>query len=356
MFTLRLLRRAALLSLTLALPGLSCAGDCWVDTVDDGSEIDSPMNAGLRAKVLQAERALRADRGINAIDRVRYQAHRFVEYQPLHPGAPLSAHVDVYLHKPRSWAAGCALREYADEISFASLNLTLNSLGELASLGGDSFTEEDLGAFLEPPLTGRRDGYPVYAHRVLVITPPGIEPLTPVSVVEYLDFWERRLTADAEQMTADAQPDGEWLAYIAQLEQSDPQQAAELRQTLSEGAVTLGQGKSLVTEQLQRLRQRRDSLSMAQRRAPVYLTNEAMEREPFGYATAPGAGAQRLVRVNPALWQGARSSQSVRSVVLRIGVSAGGPFDNGDRDPQSDQASAWFDAIDLAPYRALLDQ
>jgi hypothetical protein len=349
----RLHIRAMLLSLTLAGPAL--AGDCWVDTVDDGSEINMPMNAGLRTKVLQAEQALRADAGINAIDRVRYQAHRFIGYQPLYPGAPLAAHVDIYLHKPRSWAEGCSLREYADEISFASLNLTLNDLGALASLGGDSFTEEDLGAFLEPPLTGRRDGYPIYAHRVLLITPPGIEPLTPVSVAEYLDFWERRLTADAEQMTADAQPDGEWLAYIAQLEQSDPQQAAELRQTLSEGAVTLGQGQTLVTEQLQRLRQRRDSLSPAQRRAPVYLTSEAMEREPFGYATAPGAGAQRLVRVNPVLWQGARSSQSVRSVILRIGVSAGGPFDNGDRDPQTDQASAWFDATDLAPYRALLD-
>ncbi len=67
MFPTRLPLRAALLSLVLTGP--ACAGDCWVDTVDDGSEIDMPMNAGLRAKLLQAERTLRTDAGINAMIR-----------------------------------------------------------------------------------------------------------------------------------------------------------------------------------------------------------------------------------------------------------------------------------------------
>ncbi len=353
MFPTRLPLRAALLSLVLTGP--ACAGDCWVDTVDDGSEIDMPMNAGLRAKLLQAERTLRTDAGINAIEAVRYQAHRFVEYQPLHPGAPLAAHVDVYLHKPRTWAEGCALREYADELSFASLNLALNNLGALASLSGDSFAEEELAAFTEPPLTGRRDGYPIYADRVLVITPPGIEPLTPVSVAEYLDYWERRLTAEADRMAADAQPDAEWLAYIAQLEQNDPRQAAELRQTLSESATALGEGRTEIAAQRERLRLQRDALTAVQRRAPVYLTGEAMEREPFGYVTTPGEGARRLVRVNPALWRDARNSQSIRSVALLINVSTAGPFDSRERDPQVERAQAWFAGTDLGPYRALLE-
>ncbi len=332
------------------------AGDCWVPAVDDGDRIGVADNAVLREKVGRAEAALRADRAANAIRDVRYQAHRSIEWEPRHPDAPLAAHVHAYLHKPDAWQGKCSLKGYADDVHFATLDVELNDLTELVNLAESSFAQDGFDAFYEPPLTGRREGYPIYANRVLVITPPGVAPLVPIHVAEYLDFWERKLGSDADTMTADSAPDSEWLAYIKQLESSDPGQAAELRKSLQEGAATLAQGHGETSVQLQRLRKLRASLSEAERNAPVYLTGEAMARDPFGYAKPTDLGAHRLVRINPALWRGVRSTQVVRSVALRVGLSRIDTFDNHDADASTDQVLAWLGAVELAPFRELSEK
>lgn len=346
---------ASVLAATLALCAAAVqAGDCWVAGVDEGDRIGVAANATLRNKLQRAEQALRGDGAVNAIRDVRYQAHRSIEWESRHPGAPLAAEVNIYLHQPDSWEGKCGLKGYADDVHFAALSVDLNMLGALVALSPGQLDEWD--AFIEPPSSGRRDGYPIYGDRVLVLTPAGIAPLAPVSVGEYLDYWERKLVADAENLDEEDDTVAEFRAYIAQLEISDPKLAGEFRATMQDGAQRKMQTQTMNDADLRALRAKRKSLSASQRAEPAYLSSEATDQSRFGYAKAGDHGAQRLVRINPALWRGSNNAQQVRSVTLVVGLSRLDTFDNHDPDPQIDQITDWVKTVDVRPYRELLDQ
>lgn len=124
-------------TLTVGTP--VAAGDCWVAGVDAGDRFHAASNQELRVSLLQAEQVLRADSAANAIQGVRYQVHRSIDWEARHPGAPLAGTIQAYLHRPEAWAGKCALVGHADDIHFAALSVNLNALDfDSASLRPES--------------------------------------------------------------------------------------------------------------------------------------------------------------------------------------------------------------------------
>jgi hypothetical protein len=349
----------AALLLVLAIP--AAAGDCWVKTLENkvtghGDATTGKHYAALRQALVQAEAVQRADAAINAIRNVRYQVHRYIG-TAYHPGAPLSGESAIYLHKPDAWAGSCGLKPWADTVHFASLEVEFNNLRALEGPADGGGGLADTRYFHEPEITARRDGYPVYEGRVLVLTAGNLPPLVPVTLGEYLDAWQRTLQAEREQSRADGQAvaqDPEWKSYIGQLRKTDPKAAAELQQSMDDAARMADTGDAGAESEWAELQRLRKSLGAAQRTQPVYLSADALERHRFGYARPGAEGARKLAKVNPALWAGRRSEQTVRVVTLEVFLNRSEVF-AGDDDADQAAARSWLERVDVKPYLALFE-
>jgi hypothetical protein len=342
-------------ALALAAAGPAAAGDCWVATAESpdtglGEPTTAPRYAPLREKLDRIERTLRAEASVAALDRVRYQVHRFIG-APVAPGAPLSAQVDVYLHEPSSWQGTCGLIPEADDLAPGALEVTLNDLSPLATVAESAIDEDGLTAFFALEQTGRREGYPVYGGRVVVIAPQGVAVTVPVTVGEYLDFWGRKIDDERAGLIADdPDADPEWRAFVAQMEESDPHQAKEIRRTVAESKRRLTESAAQLGGEKSRLVAYRASLPAARLASPVAITSVSMENERFGVADAADPEGRGLVRFNPALPGSAKEGESrVRLVVLSV-------YLNDEETPLGEKALGWIVGGSLAPYRGLLDE
>ncbi|MBX3611617.1 MAG: hypothetical protein KF871_17110 [Hydrogenophaga sp.] len=347
----RRIRHAALaVALGLAAPMAALAGDCWAP---DAATATPP---GVWARALNhAGERMRRDPAIQAIDRVRYRLHRSVSV-PQHSGAPAAAEAHVMLHGPDTWQGACGLKPEADRLHGASLSVHLNNLRAVLNpldIGGDAQPP----FFVAPTETGRRAGHPVYDGRLLVLTVGRLPAFVPVSVGEYLQAWQRQLDHEQTTTRQDAQAlqadEAQWREALAQLERSDPAAAADMRRTLAEARATArGEGASDPLGERAALRALRQSLSAARLASPAYVSSAAMERQRFGIARADEPGAQALVRVNPALWQGARPGD-VRVVALEVYLNRSEAFDHPDTPLQA-AARGWLSRVDPAIYADLL--
>lgn len=337
------------------------AGDCWVRTIENpttgfGDASTSKRYASLRQALLKAEAAQRADPVLNAIPNVRYQLHRYMGV-PYHPGAHLSAESSVYLHKPDAWEGKCGLKRWADTVHFASLEVEFNNLRALEGEVDDGAALTDARFVLEPQITGRNGGYPIYENRVLVLTPDGIPPFASVSVGEYLDDWQRKLKAQRDESRANMQElDIEGMtAYVRQLRKSDPKAAADLQKTLDEATRMASRGDPRLDAEWNDLQRLRAALSPAERARPVYISPKSGEQRPFGYAKPGDEGARKLVKVNPALWAGKRNENAVQVVTLEAFLNKHETFVAED-DANQASARGWVYRVDVAPYKALLSR
>lgn len=339
--------------------GSAWAGDCWVATAENrgtglGDAITAKRHAGLLAVLHRAEAALKADPAINAIAKVRYQAHLYIG-APYHAGAPKSGSVSAFLHKPDAWSGRCGLKPWADNVHFVQMEVVLNDLiqlGTRADIGGGDLS--DVKFFYPPKRIGERDGHPIYendaGNRVLVMTAGNQPPFVPVTVGEYLDDWQARLKLEREEARRNLSPlteNQDWNTYIAALRKTDPKGAAELEREMAEAARLAREGDPGSNDEWQALQRLRKSLTAAQRAQPAYLSAAAMEHQRFGLARPGDAEASALVKINPALWAGTGDESEVRTVALQVLVQDG----DGTRTSGADR---WLERVDVRPYRALL--
>lgn len=283
-------------------------------------------------------RQLCSDPAIRALTggRPRVQHGRL---EPQHTGAPVAVHAQLRLHAPEDWLARCGLRRQAERPHLASLSVHLNNLRPVlrpTGVDGDA-----LQAFIAPRETGRRGGHPVYEGRWLVIT-TGRPPFVPLSVGEYLDAWQRQLEREAGRQRARAAAlwqDADWRAALTQLERTDPVTAADLRRDL----VRAQQARRAGAQDGERgaLQALRSTLGASELAAPAHVSEAALARHRFGLARASEPGARPLMRVNPALWLGARPG-AVRVVAL-------------EESPGSVRQPGWLQRVDPRHYAALLE-
>lgn len=346
--------RPLLFAWTLSLCGVAVAGDCWVSTLENmgtgfGDSITSKRYAAMRQVLRKVEALQRDDRAIGAMTGVRYQVHRYIG-RPYHPGAPMTGTSCIFLHKPEAWTGKCGLKPWADNVHFASLEVKINDLTGLEGQKepGESFS--DTHFFVEPEITGRNGGHPIYERRILVMTSGHLPAWVPVTLGEYLDHWQRKLQAELDASRGEAAQlanNREMRDYIERLRKTDPKTADELRQSMDELSALAAADADPHGEwaELQRLRA---SLTPAQRARQVHVSNASMERLRFGVSPPDAEGARRLVKVNPALWTGRRGEQSVRVMTLEVFVN------DGDSATRAG-ADTWLERVDTAPYRVLLE-
>lgn len=346
---------AALVLAQIGIGGYAMAGDCWVKTVENpstgfGEPTGAQRYAAMRARLVKLDAIQRADPVINAIAQVRYQVIRYIDQQ-LHPGV-LAAHSSVWLHTKDNWKGACGLSQNAEQAHVAALDVRLNDLSMFMHGEPVDQIKRGLVYFEEPRQTGQAGGFPIYDGHVLVMTSGGVAPFVPLTLGEYLDDWHRKLQAERGQVmeagAAVKSQEQEALAFARQIEKTDPQAAAEIRENLKKAReLASGGGDPRSAAEWNELQRRRASLTPAQRQLPVYPRPGEEAQFPFDYETGAPRGGRRLVKVNPALWKGVRSESEVRTVVLQS-------FANDQQDAVARMIEHWPAKVEVAPYQALL--
>lgn len=302
------MRRALVLAALLA-GGVGAANarvDCWVParvqaTTGYGDAIAAPRHAALRQRMQRAQALLEADPRLNAIAGVRLQVKGFLG-APADPVPLAQASATVGVHRPDVWGPRpCTLNQSrADYVVPIELGARFNDLAALWQLLPSPGAAAKDGFFPQPTVTGEVQGEPVYGGRVLLLAPPGVPALVPLTVADHLRHWERELAA---------------------LDPAGPDLAA--------------------------LRAHRQRLSPAALQASVALgalsaLNEAM----WAYQAVGTPGTEPMVKLNPELWRG-QPEGALRLISLDVWI-------NNEGDALIGAAEAWLQGLDLAPWRALL--
>lgn len=292
---------AALLALAGALPA-SAAVDCWVAPrlqVQDGAG-----HRALAERQGQALAQLRADAALNALPGVRLQADGHVGAAARNEVLP-AAELRVSLHRPPVWGPGCTLKQAAaDYVSPANVEVSFNRLSPLWHLLATPGDDAVSTWFPAPDRELGTHGETVWGRRVVLLTPPGLPAVLPLTVAEWLALHEQELA-----------------------------EAARL------GAVP-------ARDALGALRTHRQRLAPALLATPVALGPRSHGSPDWAYVTADTPGSLPLMRRNPALWAGARPGE-VRVVALRVWL-------NDENEPLAGDLETWLQRLDLTPYRALL--
>jgi hypothetical protein len=248
---------------------------------------------------------LQDDAALNALPGVRLQATGFVggaaSDQPL-PAMELA----VAVHRPGVWGPGCTLKQaQADYVSPAKVAVHFNTLEPLLRLLATPDGPGEAGWFAAPAMATTGRGERLYGRRVVLLSAPGLPPVLPLTVDEYLGHWERTLA----EMAAFA-----------------PGSAA--------------------AAELAALRLHRAGLRASERQAPVALAATAEAAPVWAYSRADAAGAQPLLRDNRPLGRGAAPG-AVRLVVLEVWI-------NHEGDELTGTLEDWLARVDTRPYAALL--
>lgn len=159
--------------------------DCWVaprvqPTTGYGDALAAPRHAAMRQRLQRALELLQADAALQALPGLRLQAKAFLG-APAEPVPLAQAEVSVGLHRAAVWGrSGCTLDQArADYVVPVELGARFNDPAPLLQLLESPLSALEAGFFPEPPVTGRLQGLPVYGGRVLLLGPPGVDPLLP---------------------------------------------------------------------------------------------------------------------------------------------------------------------------------
>jgi hypothetical protein len=243
-------------------------------------------------------------------------------------------------HGRGAWAGPCAVRKGAD--AGGGLLVVANAVGPVnAARTSASFTDSAGEMFIEPKITRRIAGYPVYEDHVLIMTNRAQSLLVPVSVERVL----KAQAADLRKMVAEsggersARESGsgstamtdaikQMEALYEQMRESNPKGAAELKANIEKMrqtapavrdverqiADTLAAFAGRHSERLRRLEAHIASLSSAERAAQAYLGGKS--RDEWGLGRAGDDGAYPLVSFNPTFFDRAAPRGAIQLLAL----------------------------------------
>lgn len=242
---------------------------------------------------------------------------------------------------PRAWSAGaCAVRKGAG--TGGGLLVLANALGPVnAARTSASFTDSAGEMFLEPKVTRRVAGFPVYEDHVLMVTNSARPLLVPVSVERVLkaQAMDLRKMISSSREEESVQESGSGSAAMAgaikqlealyeQMRETDPKGAAELKTNIEKmrkttpavrdverrSADTLGALADRHSERLRRLEAHLASLSSAERAAQAYMGGKS--RDEWELGRAGDEGAYPLVSLNPAFFDRSAPRGAIQLLAL----------------------------------------
>lgn len=327
---------ALLLVLCLTAP-LTGAGqttnglDCWVPTREQRSgegrlNVASPQMASMRRAILAAEDVVRRNAHFRAMPRpIRIRSTITAS-----DGTPRTARLNTNAYQPEVWAEGtCDVVPGADRCCRdGMIVITLNDrTPTLRTVMKDGVAE----FFEEPVLTGKVGGYPEYDGAEILISTGNRVPWTAVTVAEYLDFEERRLTAERAAAVANISQPG--------LDPAQVQSAYESMRKIDAKAADefLARAKKTMADapaQQQKLRTsagayfEQELATLASLRA--LLSTAELQRQagvgdgPLQLARFDDPRAKKLVKADSSFWD-STDPDRVQLVRVRVGVVAADP-------------------------------
>lgn len=239
-----------------------------------------------------------------------------------------------------SWAGPCALKKGASW--GGQLMVVANAVGTANAAGTPaSFTDGAGDMFIEPRITRRIAGFPVYEDRVLIVTNISRPMLIPVSVERVLKarMADLRKAVAESRGEASKQESGSGSAAMAdaikqlealyeQMRETNPKGAAELKANIEKMRQTTPavrdverqSGDTLRTfvgrhsEQLRRLEAHLAALSPAERRAQAYIGGKSQDE--WGLGHSGDDGAYPLVSYNPAFFDHGAPRTAIQLLAL----------------------------------------
>jgi hypothetical protein len=243
---------------------------------------------------------------------------------------------------PRAWSPdACAARKGAS--SGGGLLMVANAGGPVnAALTSASFTDGAGEMFIEPRITRRISGFPVYEDRVLIVTNSSRPILVPASVERVLEAQaadlRKMLASTREEQSVRESGSGsaamsdaikQLEALYEQMRETNPKGAEELKGNIEkmrktaapavrdvEGRIadTLRASSGRNSERLRRLEAHIASLSSAERAAQAYVGGKSQDEWGLGHAGDEGAYA--LVSFNRAYFDRAAPRGAIQLLAL----------------------------------------
>lgn len=293
-------------------------------------------------------------------------------------GAPATAHLTVLLHPFLRDVRTGAISQAGLKYDGMSIDVALNQI----RVDWRPYDIENQ-LFVEPAITGRVAGYPVFEHRYLVVTKNPRPIYIPLSQGEYISGFiarERTLLGDTRSTIAKGSALEQWLANRkaategfmqgnAIVARTDPAKARQQREEFERGMDETerslraqdGANRGALTgaaadasSRIQALDAELAGLSPSERAAPAYLpTGRNSTTRASGLSARPdGANTQMLIRPNPAFFD----RKLPRTAIQVITIDLGGMRDDDPRDASDSTRVAARNALDYARLSRLLDQ
>ncbi len=329
--------------------------DCWVPTREERSgdaqlNVTRPQMAAMRRAIITAEDVVRRNPHFRAMPRpIRIRSTITAS-----DGTPRTARLNTNAYQPDVWAEGtCDVVPGADRC--CRDGMIVITLNDRTPVLRTVMKDREVEFFEEPVLTGKVGGYPEYDGAEILISIGNRVPWTAVTVAEYLDFEERRLTAEREAAVANtSQPS---------LDPAQVQRAYETMQKIDQKAADefLANAKKTMAEapvQQQKLHAsagayfEQELATLASLRAS--LSSAELQRQagvgdgPLRLARFDDPRAKKLVKVDPSFWD-TTDPDRIQLVRVRVGVV--------DADPVAERRETMRrtkETLDYATLAALL--
>lgn len=340
-------------------------------------ELNDPLPRAMRAQlarvgeVVQAAPSIRAHQGDLMIEpRIASGwEQRFPWASPTDSG-PYFGYYMLSWYGPRAWGGPCALKKGASW--GGQLLVVANAIGPAnAARTSASFTDGAGEMFIEPRVTRRIAGFPLYEDHVLIVTNSSRPILIPASVERVL----RARMTDLRKMIAESNEEAstqesgsgsaamtdaikQLEALYEQMRETDPKGAAELKANIEKmrqttpavrdverrSADTLSAFVGRHTDELRRLEAHLASLSSAERRAQAYLGGKAHDE--WGLGHKGDEDALPLVSLNPEFFDRSAPRGAIQVLAL---IPRG-----SDDDALTKLGWELLESLDYASLRGLL--
>lgn len=306
-------------------------------------EADDPLPATMRRELTKVDAALRPQ-----LEAVRAQPRVVSGWERRFPWAsppdtgPYFGYYTLSMYDANAWTGPCTLKPGAEWD--AQLLVVANVLGPVITDGRSaSFTDDRGGMYIEPKVTRRIAGYPVYEDRVLIVTNRTHPVLVPVTVGRVLEARKAELrdliakgnAAQQDETGSDAMAGAiaQMEALYEQMRQTNPEAAKELKANIEkmrattpqvqavegQNAATLNASLRRNSDALRRLDAYIASLSPSAREARAYIGGRHASE--WGLASPGDEGALPLASFNDDFFDttAPRSALQVLALIPRGG-------------------------------------
>lgn len=315
-FSKQRLFRTFLFMLPIVMSPVANAVDCWPEPKRQHLAVSGKL--AMEVVLQRAGNLLRNDAALNQLPDLRLQIKSFIGYPSGDQSLPVGE-VGAHGNHPEVWGKGCSLQQgRADYVSPFNVSIHLNTLDPVFQTLATPSAVESVGWFAPADFTMHARGDRLHGRRVLVLSHPKRPALVPLSVLEYLNFHEKKMMSEIDQ----------------------------LKQVIAIAPGTPTEGLRRLQTELGNLQKYRKQLNPTQLALPAALGRQPEDAASWAIVSQEEKDAVTLFKPNPKLWDGARPGD-VRVMTISVWM-------NNEGDRHQAALEAWIATLDLVPFEALL--